>query len=143
MRRTRMIDYKLGLLSVKYLPVIMFIIMWLHVGLLLVGINGMIADTIVGCAIIPSILILSISRMLNFCWLHKSLTIYSLCIDLCINWQRYIGFGNFTKILEYSMFFVGLILFILLILNFHSYRKNCVSFRSLVRYAKNYKEIAN
>lgn len=40
MKRVRMIDYKIGLLSVKYLPVIMFLIMWVHVGLALFGING-------------------------------------------------------------------------------------------------------
>lgn len=142
MKRVRMIDYKIGLLSVKYLPVIMFLIMWVHVGLALFDINGVIADTVVGCAIIPSLLILSISRMLNFCWLHKSLTLYSLCIDLCINWQRYVGFFYFTTILRFIMFTVGLILFILLIYNFRNYRKKCVSLKSLIQYAKTYKEIA-
>lgn len=57
-------DYRLVLFSIKYIPVIMFLIMFIHTGLLLMGINLGIADTIVGCAIIPSLLILSISRTL-------------------------------------------------------------------------------
>lgn len=54
-------DYKMGLLALKYIPVIMFLIMWVHTGLSIVGVNGPFADTIAGSAIIPSILILTIS----------------------------------------------------------------------------------
>lgn len=50
-------DYKLVLFCIKYIPIIMFLIMFIHTGLLLMGINLGIADTIVGCAIIPSLLI--------------------------------------------------------------------------------------
>lgn len=44
-------DYRLVLFGIKYIPVIMFLIMFIHTGLLLMGINLGIADTIVGCAI--------------------------------------------------------------------------------------------
>lgn len=46
-------DYRLVLFSIKYIPVIMFLIMFIHTGLLLMGISLGIADTVVGCAIIP------------------------------------------------------------------------------------------
>ena len=65
MKRIRMIDYKLELLSVKYFPVIMFLIMWIHTGLLILGINGPYADIIAGSAIIPSILIFSMCLTFN------------------------------------------------------------------------------
>ena len=93
MERINCIDYKLRILAIKYIPIIMFFIMWIHTGLLIIGINGPCADTIAGSAIIPSILILAISSLFKFCWLHKAFTIYSLCVDLSINYERLMGFG--------------------------------------------------
>ena len=93
MKKLDYTDYKLGLLAIKLIPIIMFFIMWIHTGLLIIGINGPCADTIAGSAIIPSILILAISSLFKFCWLHKAFTIYSLCVDLGINYERLIGFG--------------------------------------------------
>ena len=93
MERINCTDYKLGILTIKYIPVLMFLIMWLHTGLLIFGINGPCADTIAGSAIIPSILIFSMSHIFKFCYIHKLLTIYALVVYLCINFQRLIGFG--------------------------------------------------
>ena len=118
-------DYKLGLVLLKYIPIIMFFIMWIHTGLLVFDIDGPCADTIAGSAIIPSILILAISNIFKFCYIHKILTIYSLGIDLCINLQRYIGFGDLLFILRLVMFFIGIIVIILLIIKFNHYRHNC------------------
>ena len=118
-------DYKLGLVLLKYIPIIMFFIMWIHTGLLVFDIDGPCADTIAGSAIIPSILILAISNIFKFCYIHKILTIYSLSIDLCINFQRYIGFGDLLFILRLVMFFIGIIIIILLIIKFNHYRYNC------------------
>ena len=55
------INYKIGLLALKYIPILMFLVMWIHTGLLIFNISGPFADTITGSAIIPSILILAIS----------------------------------------------------------------------------------
>ena len=118
-------DYKLGLVLLKYIPIIMFFIMWIHTGLLVFDIDGPCADTIAGSAIIPSILILAISNIFKFCYIHKILIIYSLSIDLCINFQRYIGFGDLLFILRLVMFFIGIIVIILLIIKFNHYRHNC------------------
>ena len=85
MERINCTDYKFGILAIKYIPIIMFLIMWIHTGLLIFGINGPCADTIAGSAIIPSILIFSMSHLFKFCYIHKLLTIYSLVVDLCIN----------------------------------------------------------
>ena len=100
--------------------------MWIHTGLLIFNIQGPFADTIVGSAIIPSILILAISQMFQFCYIHKMLTIYSLCIDLCINYQRYIGFGVLLQPMRIGMFIIGTIIFILLIIKFNKYRQKCL-----------------
>lgn len=125
MKKLDYTNYKLGLLAIKFIPIVMFFIMWIHTGLLIIGINGPCADTIAGSAIIPSILILAISSLFRFCWLHKLFTIYSLCIDLFINYERYIGFGFILQPFRIIMFIIGIILFILLIVKFEKYKEKC------------------
>ena len=120
MERISCADYKLGILAIKYIPIIMFLIMWIHTGLLILGINGPCADTIAGSAIIPSILIFSMYHIFKFCYIHKLLTVYSLAIDLCINFQRYIGFGYIIEEIRIIMFIIGTILFFLLLFKFFS-----------------------
>lgn len=125
MKRISCNEYKLCIMTIKYIPIIMFLIMWIHTGLLMFGINGAIADTVAGCAVIPSILIFSMSHVFKFCYIHKLLTIYSLTTDLCINFQRYIGFGCLAEGFRITMFAIGAILFLLLLLKFNQYRKKC------------------
>ena len=103
--------------------------MWIHTGLLILGINGPCADTIAGSAIIPSILIFSMSHIFKFCYIHKLLTVYSLAIDLCINFQRYIGFGCIVEEFRILMFIIGIILFFLLLVKFNKYRYKCCILR--------------
>ena len=116
MERINCTDYKLGVLAIKYIPIIMFLIMWIHTGLLIFGINGPCADVIAGSAIIPSILIFSMSNLFKFCYIHKLLTIYALAVDLCINFHRLIGFGYLVEEFRILMFIIGTILFFLLLL---------------------------
>ena len=118
MERINCTDYKLGILAIKYIPIIMFLIMWLHTGLLIFGINGPCTDTVAGSDIIPSILIFSMSNLFKFCYIHKLLTIYALAVDLCINFQRLIGFGDLIEEFRILMFIIGTILFFLLLLKF-------------------------
>ena len=129
MERINCTDYKLSILAIKYIPIIMFLIMWIHTGLLILGINGPCADVIAGSAIIPSILIFSMSNLFKFCYIHKLLTIYALAVDLCINFQRLIGFGYIVKELRILMFIIGTILFFLLLLKFKKYRYKCCILR--------------
>ena len=127
-------DYKLGLLAIKYIPIVMFLIMWIHTGLLIVGVNGPCADIIAGSAIIPSLLILAVSRLFRFCWLHKLFTMYSLSVDLCINYERLIGFGLLLQPIRSLLFIIGTFLFILLIVKFNKYRKKCCSIKNIQFY---------
>ena len=129
MERINCTDYKLGVLAIKYIPIIIFLIVWIHTGLLIFGINGPCADTIAGSAIIPSILIFSMSHLFKFCYIHKLLTIYSLTVDLCINFQRYVGFGYILNIFRIIMFILGTILFFLLLFKFKKYRYKCCTLR--------------
>ena len=129
MERINCTNYKLGILAIKYIPIIMFLIMWIHTGLLILGINGPCADVIAGSAIIPSILIFSMSNLFKFCYIHKLLTIYSLAVDLCINFQRYVGFGYPLNTFRIIMFILGTILFFLLLFKFEKYRYKCCTLR--------------
>ena len=129
MERISCTDYKFGILTIKYIPIIMFLIMWIHTGLLILGIDRPCADTIAGSAIIPSILIFSMSHIFKFCYIHKLLTVYSLAVDLCINFQRLIGFGYIVEELRVLMFIIGTILFFLLLLKFKKYRYKCCILR--------------
>ena len=134
MSRIVLSRYKITLIMVKYLPLLMFLIMWIHVILLLLGINSPIAITVAGSAILPSVFILCISTSLKFCYLHKSLTIYSLVVDLCINFENYIGFGMLLFPMRLLCFISGLILFFILIFNFRQYNRNCINTRELINY---------
>lgn len=140
MKTIKVSEYKVGLLCIKYIPVLMFLVMWIHTGLLCLNVNIPIADTIAGSAIFPSILILSVSKMLRFCWLHKSLTIYSLVVDLCINYQRYIGFSSLLFFHRLMYFIIGSVLFIWLVCNFCNYIKNCVNLKRFIYYVRSYQE---
>ena len=129
MERINCTNYKIGMLAIKYIPIIMFLIMWIHTGFLIIGINGPCADVIAGSAIIPSILIFSMSHLFKFCYIHKLLTIYALAVDLCINFHRLIGFGHIVEELRILMFMIGTILFFLLLLKFKKYRYKCCILR--------------
>lgn len=108
-------DHKIAMLCLKYIPVIMFLLMWGYTIFAVMGIEFVIADTVVGCSILPSILIFALSDVFHFCWLHKSLTGYSFLVDLLINTNKYIGLGPATIPLKMTMVVIGGLLFIALL----------------------------
>ena len=93
----------------------MFLLMWGYTLFAIFGWELLIADTIVGCAILPSILIFALSDVFHFCWVHKSLTWYSLVVDLLINTNKYIGLGLVIYPLKITMAIIGVFLFIALL----------------------------
>lgn len=109
-------DHKIAMLCLKYIPVIMFLSMWGYVIFAVLGVELIIADTIVGCSILPSILIFALSDIFKFCWVHKSLTGYSLLVDLLINADKYIGLEPYTVPLKTTMAILGTVLCIALII---------------------------
>lgn len=69
-----------------------------------------VADFMIGCAILPSLLILAVSSVFNFCIVHKSMTVYSMFVDLMINIERYIGFGAALLPVQITMSIIGIII---------------------------------
>jgi hypothetical protein len=63
------------------------------------------------------------SKMLKFCFIHKAFTIYSLTVDLCINFENYFGFGDALKMIQFTAFIVGTCLFVLLLCKLKQYRR--------------------
>ena len=104
------------MLCLKYIPVIMFLAMWSYTLFAVCGLELMFADTIVGCSLLPSVLIFALSDVFNFCLVHKFLTGYSLLVDVLINSIRYIGLGSWLFPLKLTMAIVGFILFIALLI---------------------------
>ena len=121
--------YKMGLLIIKYCPMLMGLIMYLHAILSYQGIELPIASTLAGSAIIPSIIIFSISSMLNFCYIHKSFTLYALINDLCINYHYYFDFGEIFKLLQLISIIIGTVLFFLLSIKLKMYHIKCCTIR--------------
>ena len=113
--KTLMKNHKIAMLCLKYIPVMMFFVMWGYTVFAVLGLELIIADTIVGCSILPSILIFALSDVFHFCWVHKSLTGYSLLVDLLINANKYIGLGPATYPLKMTMMIIGGFLFIALL----------------------------
>lgn len=128
---SKQLKYKIGLLAIKYIPIIMFIIMWVHVGLLLIGYKGACADILVGSAIIPSLLILAMSDLFCFCLLHKALTMYSLVVDLCISFERLIGFKHLLCPCRIFIFICGISLFIFLIFKFRDFKNRNIKIKKI------------
>lgn len=121
--------YKIALLIIKYCPILMGLIMYIHTILSYNGISLPIATTLAGSAIIPSIIIYSFSSILNFCYIHKAFTIYALANDLCINIHHYWGFGELTETLQMTSVIIGTILFVLLAFKIKIYHIKCCAIR--------------
>lgn len=119
-------EHKIALICLKYIPVIMFLLMWTYTIFALFGINLWIADTIVGCAILPSILIFSLSQVFHFCVLHKTLTGYSLTVDILINIDKYFGFGASLLPIQTIVGLIGLVIFWMLLWKVDKFRNRCV-----------------
>ena len=118
-------EYKITLLCLKYIPVIMFLLMWLYMTCAALDIPLAFSSTIAGCSLLPTLLIFSLSSVFKFCWIHKTLTIYSFIADLLINLNKLIGFGAAVIFLKSMMAIAGLIIFIILLFKLDSIRNGC------------------
>lgn len=121
--------YKAGLWTLKYMPVLMALIMYLHVILMRIGIHTQIAMTIAGSAIIPSILIFTMSSMLKFCYIHKTLTVYSLVVDLFVNFNHYFDLGLYSLEILNFLILLGTGILFLLVCKIQVYQKKCCTLR--------------
>lgn len=121
--------YKVGLFIIKYAPILMGLLMYIHTILSYNGIRLPIATTLAGSAIIPAVIIYAMSNMLKFCYIHKAFTLYALLVDICINYHTYFGFGKAVDIVQLIIIIVGTILFLLLCAKLKYYHYVCCKVR--------------
>lgn len=105
--------HKRGLLALKYAPIITAFIMWCSLVFIQLDFIQPVVRAVAGSALIPSILILLISDMLEFCYIHKALTVYSLVVDIWININKFYYLGAFVPYVRMLFIITGLILFIM------------------------------
>ena len=122
-------EYKITLLCLKYIPVIMFLLMWLYMICAVFNIPLAFSSTIAGCSLLPTILIFALSSVFQFCWVHKTLTIYSFVADVLINLNKLIGFGSAIVFLKGIMTVAGLVIFIILLFKLDQLSKACPKIR--------------
>lgn len=113
-------DHKIAMLFLKYIPVLTFLSMWSYTLFAVTGLHLILTDAIVGCSILPSMLIFALSDVFHFCWVHKSLTGYSLLVDLLINANRYVGLGVYAIPFKLIMAIMGGLLFIALFIKWRN-----------------------
>lgn len=121
--------YRIGLLTLKYVPIAMAFLMLIHCGFMILGIHLPYTQTIAGSALIPSFLIFALSNMFKFCYIHKMLTIYAFVVDLGINFNHYVGLGCLLNFSVWLGFFIGICIFSLLIFKWQCYQKRCCKIR--------------
>lgn len=97
----------------KYLPVVGAIVMMIHVGLLLCGIELSVSEPVVITAI--TVLLLTISYALEFCWLHRLFILYAYIVMMCIYIQERVGFGVMLEPVRIGVFVTGGVLIGLLV----------------------------
>lgn len=125
--KTLLKNHKVAMLCLKYIPIIMFLLMWSYTIFAVFGWHLIIADSIVSCSILPSILIFALSDVFHFCWIHKAMTGYALCVDLFITMNRYVGLGVLLIPIKSIFVIAGAILFMLLIIKLYIKNENCNS----------------
>lgn len=126
-------EHKWALLCLKYVPVLMFLSTWIYTILALHGIPFVLCKTFMGCSIVPSIMIFSLTKVFQFCWLHKAMTGYALIVDLLINIDFYATFGPATPIIQTIFVIIGLIMFLLLLFKLKRF-KNSFTYLKLRKY---------
>lgn len=131
---TKRQKYLLTLWMFKYYPVVGSFLMWLYVGLLifdnhLIFEHNITSDSFIGMACLLFLLInfvlIFVSDILKFCWLHRSMFAYMGLVGSCISYEYFIGFGRLLLLSRFVVFIVGLILLIYMIQHWKGFRRSC------------------
>lgn len=109
------VKYKTTFLLLKYVPILMFLLMLVRVLFILVlGVDLAFVSVIAGCAIFPSIVIFSISKIFNLCWIHKSMIMHLMFTDLIYNIGKHISFGILFVPIQTFILITGFVILFLL-----------------------------
>lgn len=119
MRKSRLIT----LYFLQYLPVVATLIMTVHCGLLILGVDINIAENAFGFSVLGCVMLLLFSHIFHFCWLHRCFVIYPTLVELCINIKPLGFFDGWLTEARWMMFVLGCMPLIYLLTHFNKYRK--------------------
>ena len=131
---TKRQKYLLTLWMFKYYPVVGSFIMWLYVGLLtfdnhLIFEHNITSDSFIGMVCLLFLMInfvlIFVSDILNFCWLHRAMFVYMGIVGSCISYEYFIGVGNLLLPSRVIVFILGIILLLYMILHWKVFNKSC------------------
>ena len=116
--KTKQNKIHLRLEMFRYMPVFVFVIMLIHVAMLLLGIDLPVAEMLV--IVILFVALNLLSKMLDFCLVHRMCINYALTIFVCMWLRRYAEgeyglFGEYISVARLTLLVIGLVLVILLI----------------------------
>jgi len=115
---------KLSVVALKYAPMVASLVMCLHVGLLLVGIDTETADYTFSLPLFPWLVCMLWSKAFGFCTMHRHCITYVMAITYCIKYQEDYGFGGMLTMARLIAFVLGIAIIVTFLLV--SKRCNCV-----------------
>ena len=96
----------------KYLPFIGTLLLTIHCGLLLCGVNLKVLEFFVGFPMSSMLMFFLLSRQFHFCILHKHLIGYVSAMEICMFLQRYDAWGRALTPARWVMMSIGIVLII-------------------------------
>lgn len=94
--------------GIKYIPILSTILLTVHVGFLLLGIEEIYTEWLsVLLLVLLVLLMVLLSVRFNFCVLHKLLILYMTIMTCCVCVQRLDGFGDALNSFRIVLFAIG------------------------------------
>ena len=121
----RKVKYKLCLLALKYIPVFSALIMWISYILGFCGLPFSAGPLFCSLSFVPAIVLLLMSEIFNFCWIHKSFTIYTIVASTVLSCEKFIGSEILYDYVGLFVILSGLVLFMILTLRIKKYHYKC------------------
>lgn len=108
-KQVSLLEYKIFLILMKYIPFITTVILTIHIAVILQGDRLIITELFAGCSVLPAIIIYSLARVLRYCWVYHSLLWYSVIVGSIITINRYFQIEHLQE-LGYITLSVGIFL---------------------------------
>lgn len=117
--------FKLVITFLKYYVIIASIIMTIHCGLLIVGINLWFIDIIAGISLGGFIAIFITSYLLKMCNLFRMFLIHQFLVSSCISYNETIGFSDDVAFMLRSFMFIAGLFLIMKLIDQNGFESDC------------------
>lgn len=116
---TRLAIHYWCVVIIQWYPILCTVLFWVHVVLLLCGIETPFAEMLGGCSLFLFCILLAASYAYDFCYLHRVFLIYNYAVSVCIDYENWLGFGKLLFPARLTMAVIGFVLLIVFLI----YRK--------------------